>query len=326
MVAEPLLLAADRRDEQVRPLQLPDHRFAVAAAGEGVAQRGAELAGDARLQEEVAAFDALAGEDVLGEVLGQFQVGPGERGDEGGMVVASGQRQAGQVQAGDPAFGAAVQRVDLVVAQGQQALVMEKRLGFLVGEAQVGGPDFQQLAAGADAPQADARHRARGQRHHAAAGQRVEQLLDEVEHILVVDHLELVEQQSERRLAGHDQVQQVVAVPGGLVRPEQLAQAVAQRRDEALEIVVAGVQVDPDGGLALFQAVLAILLEQRGLAEAGGGADEDQPGRGGPVDLFDEPDPGQMAGAGGGRGVLDRRGPAGARLQPLREGSANCRV
>ncbi|MCY1427678.1 hypothetical protein D9M71_435350 [compost metagenome] len=117
-----------------------------------------------------------------------------------------------------------------------------------------------------------------------------------------------------------------MAVPGGLVRPEQLAQAVAQRRDEALEIVVAGVQVDPDGGLALFQAVLAILLEQRGLAEAGGGADEDQPGRGGPVDLFDEPDPGQMAGAGGGRGVLDRRGPAGARLQPLREGSASCRV
>ncbi|MNZ76383.1 hypothetical protein D3C78_948860 [compost metagenome] len=309
VVAEPLLLAVHRQQEQVGALQLFEHCPAVVAAGHGVAQRGVELPEDAGLQQELAAFLGLPGKDVLGEVLGQLQVGAGERGNEVGLVVAALERQAGQIEAGDPAFGAFVEGGDIGVAQVQFTLVADELHGLFKGEAQVARLDLQQLAARADAPQADARRRARGHRQRAAARQRIEQLLDEAEHLGVLQHLELVEDGDERSFAAGDQVQQVLALLAAArrrlgIRGQDGAQAVADQQGETLQVVVGGIQVDPQGRLAGGQAALPELLEQGGLAEAGGGADEDQLRRPGILHLLEQSRPRQMGAGGVRRSVL----------------------
>ncbi|MNQ62340.1 hypothetical protein D3C85_766820 [compost metagenome] len=78
MVAKPLLLTVDRYQEQVGPVQMVNHRAAVATAGYRFAKRHAELFKDAGLHQEHAAVFALARKDVLGQVLGQLKVGAGE--------------------------------------------------------------------------------------------------------------------------------------------------------------------------------------------------------------------------------------------------------
>ncbi|MNQ71885.1 hypothetical protein D3C85_865720 [compost metagenome] len=157
VIAEPLLLAVYRYQEQVGAVQMVEHRAAVAAAGYCFTQRHTELVEDAGLHQEHAAVFALPREDVLGQVLGQFQVGTGKRGNEFGVVGTVLERKAGQVETGDPAFGAAVQGGQLIVAQGYLPLVANERDRFFRGEAQITRANFQQLASCTNAPQADAR-------------------------------------------------------------------------------------------------------------------------------------------------------------------------
>ena len=82
VIAEPLLLAVDRHQEQIGPVQMVDHRAAVAAPGHRFAQRHAELFEDAGLHQEHPTVFGLPRQDVFGEVFGQFQVGAGKGGDE----------------------------------------------------------------------------------------------------------------------------------------------------------------------------------------------------------------------------------------------------
>jgi hypothetical protein len=72
---------------------------------------------------------------------------PRRRGDEAGDVVSSLQRQRGQLEGGDPAFGASLQGRDVARGQLQPGDVVEVGRGFLQGEAQVGGSDLDQGAA-----------------------------------------------------------------------------------------------------------------------------------------------------------------------------------
>ncbi|MCY1179475.1 hypothetical protein D9M73_198790 [compost metagenome] len=73
------------------------------------------------------------------------------------MILTVLERQAGQVETGDPAFGAAVQGGQLIVAQGYLPLVANERDRFFRSEAQITRANFQQLAPCTNAPQADAR-------------------------------------------------------------------------------------------------------------------------------------------------------------------------
>ncbi|MNI80056.1 hypothetical protein D3C85_1701030 [compost metagenome] len=73
------------------------------------------------------------------------------------MIVPVLERQAGQVKPGDPALGAPVQRGQLIVMQRDLPFAANERHGFFKRETQILRADFQQLATGANPPQADAR-------------------------------------------------------------------------------------------------------------------------------------------------------------------------
>ena len=72
------------------------------------------------------------------------------------------QSQGGQLQAGDPAFGAGLQRGDITIGEIQPHHPVEKFGGFGGGEAQIGGAQLGQLAPGAQAGQGELRVLTRG--------------------------------------------------------------------------------------------------------------------------------------------------------------------
>ncbi|MNX69762.1 hypothetical protein D3C86_1009930 [compost metagenome] len=149
VIAEPLALIVRGDDEQVAALQIFDHRFAVAAIADGIAQGRTELFQHAGLQQELAAWLALPREHVFGEVFRQRNVGAAERGNECGRIAMPLQGQRGQINTGNPAFGALMQTGDFWCGEGQLTLFPQVAGRLIEAQAQCFGADFQQLAAGA---------------------------------------------------------------------------------------------------------------------------------------------------------------------------------
>ena len=130
-------------------------------------------------------------------------------------VVPSLHRQRRQLQGGDPAFGAPLQRRDVAGRQVQAHHLVEVRRRLVGGEAQVGGADLDELAARAQPRQRQRRIGAawRSPGGPAAAGARAgtpsrpgsSRRVDDVvvvehQHDVVRDRAELVEQRGEDRL------------------------------------------------------------------------------------------------------------------------------
>ncbi|MCY1427711.1 hypothetical protein D9M71_435700 [compost metagenome] len=132
VIAEPLAAVVEREEEQAVAFQAFEQCLAVAASGQRVAQRGAELVEDAGVQQELAAVLVQTGEDVFGQVVGQRQAGGGQRVAEDVCVVPPAQGQRRQVQGSRPAFAVALQVGDLLVVQ--VVLPAEEAPGFLGAE------------------------------------------------------------------------------------------------------------------------------------------------------------------------------------------------
>ena len=105
-------------DEEVVALERLEHGGAVAAAGDGVAERAGEPVEHGGVEEEGAHVVGLAAQHLLDEVVEDEPVAAGEVLDEGGRVVDAAQRQAGELEPGDPALGAGLEGGDLVVGSG----------------------------------------------------------------------------------------------------------------------------------------------------------------------------------------------------------------
>ena len=84
-------------------------------------------------------------------------VAAGEGFDKAGGVLLSLHGKRGQLQAGDPAFGAGFQRGDVFRREVQAHHPVEKFGGFGGGETQVGGAQFGQLTPGAQPGQGEMR-------------------------------------------------------------------------------------------------------------------------------------------------------------------------
>jgi hypothetical protein len=88
--------------------------------------------------------------DHLGrQIVGHQPMAAGEGGHERRRVSPAGQRQSGQLQPGCPALGAFRQRRHLPLRQAHAHAHIQERGRLLRGEAQIGGAQFGQLAAGA---------------------------------------------------------------------------------------------------------------------------------------------------------------------------------
>ena len=90
---------------------------------------------------------------LLDQVVDDVAVVAGEAGDEAGDVVAPLHRERRQLQRGDPALGAPLQRGDVACRQVQAHHLVEVGRRLVGREAQVGGADLDQLAARAQAGQ-----------------------------------------------------------------------------------------------------------------------------------------------------------------------------
>jgi hypothetical protein len=151
VVAVPAAAVVERDHEQVRAVQRLEHGPPAAPAGDGVAQRAAEAVQDGGLDQEAADVGGLPTQHLLDEVVDDVPVVPGEPGDEAGHVVPTPHRQRGQLERGDPAFGASLQGRDVGRSQLESGDVVEVGRRLVEGEAQVSGSDLDQLAAGVGA-------------------------------------------------------------------------------------------------------------------------------------------------------------------------------
>ena len=211
------------------------------------------------LQQEGLDTIGLTLQHLLDEVVDDVTIIAREAGDEAGHVVSPLHRQRRQLERGDPALGAGLQRGHVLRRQRQAHRLVEVRRGLIGREPQLGRADLDQLAA---RPQPGQRQRGigpAGDHHVQPRRQMVEQERHPVLHIagvddvVVVEHqhdvardgAQVVEQRGEHRFdrlrrGGRQQGQRVLADPG--CRRPQRGDHVGP---EGREIVVAPVERQP---------------------------------------------------------------------------------
>ena len=149
MVAIPLAPVVQRHDKEVATIERLQPRAAVLLAGHGITQRAVEAVENGGLKEETAHGFGLALKHLFDQIVKNVAVVARESTDEGGDILMALEGEGGQLQTGDPAFGALFQGADIVGRETQAHHYGEKCCGLSAGEAQVGGPKLGQLAAGA---------------------------------------------------------------------------------------------------------------------------------------------------------------------------------
>ena len=115
VIAIPPAAVIKRNQEQVLSLQRHQLGLAAVLTGDGIAQRAGQPVQDGGLQQEVADMLGLALQDLLGEVVDDVPVIPGEAVDEAGDVVSPLHRERRQLERGDPPFGAPLQCRDILL-------------------------------------------------------------------------------------------------------------------------------------------------------------------------------------------------------------------
>ncbi|MDT4820486.1 hypothetical protein FQZ97_536290 [compost metagenome] len=284
VVTEPLALLVQGNDEELLALQAHQHVQAIAAAGQGVAQVGAEFVQHRGLFEELLQGRRQAVEHVLGQVVGNVALGAAQAGEEGRAVGMPRQGQAGQMQGGDPALGAGVQLPDLVARQRQLADLAEVGRGFVQGQAQVLGLEQHGLGL--------AEQQARGVAGAADQVHPRRQVLDQVARALVQGHMadavEVVEHQVEFAVDALEVADEGIdhrfdgPVHIALQQAHGIAAEPRQRRvhrrhqvlQQALGLAVGLVAGQPGDMRALGLQPLAEQAEHGALAEAGRGAED----------------------------------------------------
>ena len=110
VVAIPPAAVVERDQEQVPSVQRLQHGLAAVLPGDGIAQRAAQPVQDGGLQQEGPDTVGLTLQDLLDQVVDDVAVIAGEAGDEAGDVVSTLHRERRQLERGDPALGASLQR------------------------------------------------------------------------------------------------------------------------------------------------------------------------------------------------------------------------
>jgi hypothetical protein len=289
VVAPGPVVALDRRDQAGR-LEMAQDRLAVHVGQQRLTQRRAQIAQDAGAQQEAADRLGLSRDDVLGQILGNRAVRAGKTVDEIGVRLAALERRRREPQRGRPAFGLAMKPQQILGGERHRPHGAEELFGFLDREAQRGGVDFQQLAAGAQAAQLEVGQAARPDDQPAVARQVIDDLAHPCDDARFLQHLEVVEEQREGRgVAGQavhgqqcDLADRARRRPLGIGR-RVVAENGRQRRletgQEAHRIVVGAVEREPGRRDRRGLQLRAVLQHRGRLAEARGRADNHQLGR-----------------------------------------------
>ncbi|WP_200803932.1 hypothetical protein [Pseudonocardia thermophila] len=176
------------------------------------AHRGREIAAepvaDRRGEQEVEQVLGQGVEHVLGEVVADGVMPPGEAADERAGIVAVAQRQRRELERGDPPVGGRPQLVDRLVVQGERVDAEEELRGLLPVEPQEGGVDLSDLVAYLEPPDRGCPGAA-GDHQVQVVRTRVEQEVEGGGGIRVVDEVPVVEDDRERASVLRDLVDQL---------------------------------------------------------------------------------------------------------------------
>ncbi len=291
VVAVPPPLVVERHHEQVAPLQRLQHLRAAGVRGHRVAQRAGEAFEHGGAEQEVADVGRLLVQHLRHQVVDDVAVVAGEPGDEPGRVGAVPQRERGQLQGGDPSLGAAAEGGDVGGVEVEAGGRGEERGGLGVREAEVGGTDLGEIAAGPQpgegqrrvGPGADdqphLRRQPLEQERHPRLDRRTlgEVVVVQHQHDVVGEHAQLVEHHRQHGLdrpAAAEQRQP--RRPRAGCRPLQRREHVGPER---VGVAVGGIERHP-GHRASVTRGCQPGGEQRGLAEAGRRRHQREPGPG----------------------------------------------
>jgi hypothetical protein len=144
VVAPPAAHLVERDQEQVGPLDRLQHRLAVAATGDGVAQFPRQSIEHRRLQQEGPHLGRLTFQHLVGQVVQDVAVAPRERRHEALDVGPPSKRQRRELEPGRPPFGPFGERRHGGVGQGHVGTdrLAEQCGGLIEGEAQVVGAEL----------------------------------------------------------------------------------------------------------------------------------------------------------------------------------------
>ena len=195
VVAVPPAAVIQRDQEQVPPVQRRQHGLAAVPPGDRIAQRAAQPAQDAGLQQEVLDRPGLTLQHLLGQVVHDVTVITGEAGDEAGHVVPALHRQRRQLQRGDPALGTSRQRGHVPRRQPQAHHLVEVRRRLLTSEPQLGRADLGQLAPHPPAGQRQRGISPAGDHHVQPRRQMIQQERHLVLHLARVDDMVVIQHQ-----------------------------------------------------------------------------------------------------------------------------------
>ncbi|MNZ84916.1 hypothetical protein D3C78_1036880 [compost metagenome] len=210
------------------------------------------------------------GEHVFGQVVGHRAVRAREALDEAGFQAVALQRHRSQPDRRDPAFGLAVQLRQHVGRQHLERALAQEGAGLLEAEAQAVGVYLQQLAACAQAAQAQIGQAARADDDAPAPRQVVDDFADQAQHRGLLHHFDVVEEQRERRVEGGQRGHGIERRMGRRLVHAQAQHGFAQAAQKARDVVVGPVQREPGRAHAVGFHALAALRHGRGLAKTRG--------------------------------------------------------
>ncbi len=292
VVAPPAAHLVQRQQEQAGPLDRLQHRLAIGAAGDGVAQLSRQPLQHRCLQQEPAHLVLLAVQHLPGQVVQDVTVAAAKRGHEPGHVGLTAHRQGGQLQAGHPPLRPGGQRRHGRAGQVSANRFAQQRRRLVCGEAQLSGPQLGQLPASPQPRQRQRRVAAAGQHEAQPRRQVLKQEHQGPVHHLGVDQVVVVEDHQHLVLTGLgvqlvDQGRHQPLEGRGRRGAEQRADLLADPRPhpvqrgrgmppEPCRVVVAGVQRQPGHRPPAAPSPVG---QQRRLAGPGRGAHQDQPPR-----------------------------------------------
>ena len=224
-------------------------------------------------------------QNLFHQIVQHELVAAGEGLDEASGVWMSLQGQRGQVQAGNPAFGAPFQGGDVLSFEGETHPLGEKLRGFGSGKPQVGGAQFGQLAPGTEPGQGQWWIFTGGDDQVHPRGQMLDEIRERLVNRFGIEQVVVVQDQDEMVRNGGQVIEQgrQQRFDGwglrGLEHPHQPSsnrwRKGLHRRDEVRQkaggVILLCVQRQPGRWCTAFGQPLR---EQGGFAKTGGGRDE----------------------------------------------------
>ena len=149
VVAVPLALRVEGDKEEVRALELAQHEHRAGSVGDGVAEGGREPLEHGSMEQETPHLLGEAGQDLRAQVVDDMAVVAGKRLDELVRVCLAPDAERRKVETGRPSLRELAQPDDVPPVEVEPVQVVEKEVGFLVGEAKLLRVDLGELAPGA---------------------------------------------------------------------------------------------------------------------------------------------------------------------------------